>query len=106
MLRPEPPGAIITQAGDIDNRLKTLFDALRYPKKMDELPKGATPDESEKPFFCLLEDDILITGVSVRTDVLLEPDAATHKVQLHIQVETKATQSRVGNRLTGGFFLM
>ena len=106
MLRPEPPGAIITQAGDIDNRLKTLFDALRYPKNVGELPNGATPDKSERPFYCLLEDDILITGVSVKTDRLLEPDASTHKVQLHIQVDTKLTQTRVGNRLTGGVFLM
>ena len=28
MLRPEIPGQLVTQGGDIDNRLKTLFDAL------------------------------------------------------------------------------
>ncbi len=28
LLRPEPPGQIVTQSGDIDNRLKTLLDAL------------------------------------------------------------------------------
>jgi len=26
MLRPEAPGSVVTQGGDIDNRLKTLFD--------------------------------------------------------------------------------
>ncbi len=106
MLRPEPPGAIITQSGDIDNRLKTLFDALRYPKNVDELPNRVTPDENGKPFYCLLEDDILITSVSVKTDRLLESDASNHQVQLHIQVETKLTQMRVGNRVTGGFSIM
>ena len=32
MLRPgQPPGYIIGQGGDIDNRLKTLFDSLKMP---------------------------------------------------------------------------
>ena len=29
LLRPEPPGSIVTQGGDIDNRLKTLLDSLK-----------------------------------------------------------------------------
>ncbi|MFH1372055.1 MAG: hypothetical protein ABII09_12325 [Planctomycetota bacterium] len=71
-LRPEPPGLIITKGGDIDNRLKTLFDALRMPQTSDEIKDNA-PEEGENPFFCLLEDDNLITKVSVTTDRLLEP---------------------------------
>ena len=31
LLWPEEPGNIIKNGGDIDNRLKTLFDALAYP---------------------------------------------------------------------------
>jgi hypothetical protein len=31
------------------------------------------PAEDEDPFFCLLEDDSLITKVSIETDMLLEP---------------------------------
>lgn len=31
LLRPEPPGSIVS-SGDIDNRLKTLFDALELAK--------------------------------------------------------------------------
>ncbi len=31
-LRRENPGEVITQGGDIDNRIKTLFDALQVPK--------------------------------------------------------------------------
>jgi len=38
-LRPEEPGKIVTQGGDLDNRIKTLFDALRVPKP-GELPPG------------------------------------------------------------------
>lgn len=67
MLRPGDTGAIITQGGDIDNRLKTLFDALRIPNNESELPKGVFPEANETPFFCLLEDDVLISAVSVQT---------------------------------------
>jgi hypothetical protein len=31
LLRPEPPGNIVTQGGDMANRLKTLLDALKVP---------------------------------------------------------------------------
>ncbi len=66
MLRPGTPGKIITEGGDIDNRLKTLFDALRVPDNITALPKINSPDEDEDPFCCLLEDDNLITRVSVK----------------------------------------
>jgi hypothetical protein len=32
LMRPEPPGGLITTGGDMDNRLKTLFDALTVPR--------------------------------------------------------------------------
>jgi hypothetical protein len=70
LLRPDPPGALI-RSGDIDNRLKTLFDALRMPADQNELA-GATPTREETPFYCLLEDDRLISRVSIQTDLLLE----------------------------------
>jgi hypothetical protein len=105
MLRAEAPGAIITQGGDIDNRLKTLFDALRCPHNESEIPKGALPDATENPFFCLLEDDILINAVSVRTDRLLVPPSSAADVHLDIQVTTQLTRTLVGNRVVGGFQL-
>jgi hypothetical protein len=62
----------IIQGGDIDNRLKTLFDGLRIPKELKEI--GGVPiEDDEKPFFCLLQDDALITEVKVRADTLLTP---------------------------------
>lgn len=71
-LRPDLPGSLI-KSGDIDNRLKTLFDALRMPTNSSELG-GYQPREGvDDPFFCLLEDDKLITHVSVETDVLHQP---------------------------------
>ena len=54
LLRPESPGHLITQGGDIDNRLKTLFDALTMPRHENALPKGVIPSSDETPFFCLL----------------------------------------------------
>ena len=91
-LRPEPPGCIVTQGGDIDNRLKTLFDAFRIPKESKEIPKGDTPGPSENPFYCLLEDDNLITKVAVRTDRLLKPCNDSSFVELLIAVRTKITR--------------
>jgi len=70
-LRPGWPGDI-WHGGDIDNRLKIVFDALRLPSDANELGKHTTPVDDEDPFFCLLEDDSLVSHVSFETDVLLE----------------------------------
>jgi hypothetical protein len=101
MLRPQiGPGYIIGEGGDIDNRLKTLFDSLRMPDKKDELPKGEQPAESENPFFCLLENDILITSLSVRTDRLLEPAQSNSYVKLVIEVLVKKVPMVGANMIT------
>jgi hypothetical protein len=76
MLRSGPPGKALY---DVDNRLKTLFDALRMAKESQEL--GASKNQGqqifprldEDPFYVLLEDDKLITHVAVTTDMLLQP---------------------------------
>jgi hypothetical protein len=86
-LRRERPGAILS-GGDLDNRLKTLFDALRMPHDLDEL-RGVTPGAPDERVYCLLEDDALITRVSVSTQQLLEPLApseAPTTVELLIHV--------------------
>jgi hypothetical protein len=72
-LRPGLPGSLIKSGGDIDNRLKTLFDGLRRPLDESELPKGALPTSDEDPFHCLLADDALISKVTVTIDQLLTP---------------------------------
>jgi hypothetical protein len=71
-LRQGRPGSVILR-GDIDNRLKTLFDGLRMPRDKSELGGFINPDPDEEPFFVLLEDDSQITQVSVETDDLLQP---------------------------------
>jgi hypothetical protein len=89
LLRPEEPGTIITQCGgDIDNRLKTLFDALAVPSHENQIPSSDRPKDSETPFFCLLQDDRLIKNVSVRTDRLLVDCVNNKEVVLLIQTRT------------------
>jgi hypothetical protein len=73
-LRREKPGSVFMR-GDIDNRLKTLFDALQMPRSGQEIGTQV-PSTDEEPFYVLLEDDELIADVSITTDRLLSfPDA-------------------------------
>ena len=59
-LRRDAPGNLIRSGGDLDNRMKVLFDGLKMPSSADELG-SATPGQDENPFFVLTEDDSLIT---------------------------------------------
>lgn len=88
-LRRDPPGALIRHGGDIDNRIKVLFDALRMPSNDTEVHGEIAGDPD--PFYCLLEDDRLITEVKVTTDRLLMPKALEehdHDVRLIVHVKT------------------
>jgi len=100
-LRPEAPGSLITQGGDIDNRIKTLLDALRIPKDSKELPAGDVPGQHEDPFSCLLEDDNLVTRLAVTTDRLLEPVSSPSEVLLLIRVLIKRTIGTMENLTLG-----
>jgi len=64
MLRPNDSKSII-QGGDIDGRVKTIFDALSIPKNGDVLSKFPKPPDV---FYTLLSDDSLISKVSIDTD--------------------------------------
>lgn len=98
-IRNSKPGRIVS-AGDIDNRLKTLFDALRMPHNENELGKYKAPAEDEKPFYCLLEDDDLISKVSVESDTLLGEignNPSQHDARLVISVKIKPHELRFDN---------
>ena len=99
MLRPEPEGWIFQRSGDIDNRLKTLLDALKAPNEPAALPDNLPPPAPEEtPFFCLLEDDSFITNVDIRTAHWLEPEAQdSDEVVLLLRIRTKATRVTWGN---------
>jgi hypothetical protein len=94
-LRPDQPGMTLVRSGDIDNRLKTLFDALRLPHNQDEALGDPGPGES--PLFCLMEDDKLITHLAVTTDILLEPEKQKNDVRLIITVRIKPTAVTMAN---------
>ena len=100
-LRRDATGGPIRHGGDIDNRMKALFDALRRPHGDKEL-LDISPMPTEDPFFCLLEDDKYIDSVSITTDRLLLPQESSvvctncgrskiehvHEVLLVIDVKT------------------
>jgi hypothetical protein len=88
MLRPQTPGGLFAGGGDIDNRLKTLFDAMSVPQQ-DQVPVGWTPSAEQDPLYCLLDDDKWISRVSVRTDRLLAPKDRNHvRLTIHVKIQT------------------
>jgi len=103
-LRREPLGGIVNNGGDIDNRLKVLFDALSVPEHANQLPPTANPDPSEMPFACLLQSDRLITSVRVESETLLgplEPQSGAN-VKLVIRATVKIQKLTYWNMGLGG----
>lgn len=96
-LRRDDPGNLIRSGGgDLDNRIKVLFDALSIPQR--GTMEGVSPDAEEDPLFCLLEDDCLITEVSVTTDRLLTPKEGNEHINdvvLVLSVTTKVVNANV-----------
>jgi hypothetical protein len=83
-LRNDAPGSVVKSGGDLDNRIKTLFDGLRVPSA-DETKVGTAVAD---PCLCLVEDDSLISTFAVRTDRLLtDPERSPHRVLLVIEVK-------------------
>ncbi len=90
-LRRDAPGNLIKSGGDLDNRLKVLFDGLKMPGSAEELG-GVQPGADEDPFFCLTEDDALITEVTIKTDRLLKPQGAAHVHDVVLVIHVKTPQ--------------
>lgn len=67
MLHPEVVGMA---RSDIDNRVKTILDGLRCPQNEHEI--GANTPRDIGPIYTLLDDDHLITRLSVNTSHLLD----------------------------------
>lgn len=81
---------------DIDNKLKTLFDALHAPRNATELPQNWRPNKTERPLFCLLEDDELIYKIDVDTEYLLAAD--------YFKVNRKETLWIINVKIKGNCF--
>jgi hypothetical protein len=85
-LRHEEPLSLMKQGGDLDGRLKTLFDALRMPNNENEQATTLADD----PLFVVLEDDILVSDLSIKTGRLLGIQTRKpHTVRLTIDVTIK-----------------
>lgn len=96
MLRWGQPGGVFS-AGDIDNRLKTICDALKRPRDLAALG-GAAPQDGETPFYVLLEDDSLITHAAVEADTLLQPvNGNEHDVRLTLTITVRPYKVTLGN---------
>lgn len=95
MLRPLSPGDLVNK-GDIDNRLKTLLDALSAPAQPTQVSDEMRVTTEENPMHVLLEDDSLITRMNVETERLLAPPSAD-EVRLSIRVTTRVAKPMLGN---------
>jgi len=100
-LRHEDPGSLVLQGGDIDGRIKTLFDALRMPTEAEEKAGG---EPTANPLYCLMESDSLISDLSVKTGRLLgQRTKKVHAVRLTIDVTVKVLRVMYENQcLIGG----
>lgn len=96
LMRQQAHGALFSEGGDIDNRLKTLLDALRLPRGPNESRAADSRPDEPVPFFCLMEDDALITKVSVETAQLLRPAPPDHVLAI-VGVHVKKTMLTYAN---------
>jgi hypothetical protein len=97
-LRRQPRGSVWNH-GDIDNRLKTLFDSLQIPDANQGYDK-VSPGNGETPFYCLLQNDNLISKVTVETDQLLQDldtPPSEHDARLIITVRLQPFEFTFGN---------
>lgn len=100
MLRAGPPGEIVKTHGDIDNRLKTLFDALSAPAQANQVPQDMRPTSTADPMFVLLGDDSLISRVNVEAERLLAPSTPDSTI-VTVRVTTRIVQPMLGNMPLG-----
>jgi hypothetical protein len=99
-LRPSKPGGVVTNQGDLDGRLKTLLDALSIPDANQQYEDRLT---NGKPLFVLLENDRLVSKVSVESDQLLEQSVPPDEnfVRLVITVSIRPYEMHLGNMQFG-----
>jgi hypothetical protein len=86
-LRRGRPGDVVGNGGDLDNRIKVPFDALRTPHSESEVFNPA--DTPPQRVFCVLEDDSLIKKFSVDSGTLLAPAGSDSDVDLQIDVNAR-----------------
>ena len=75
------------------------MDALQIPKD-NQIPDGTTPQAGEEFFYCLLEDDNLVTSVDITTNKLYDAVASNNEVFLLIEIVTEFIHVQFTNTLT------
>jgi hypothetical protein len=96
-LRQQAPGQLIGDGGDIDNRLKTLLDALSVPPPSQQDFFKQMAIEQGRAIMCLLQDDSLVIRLAVETDRLLRPASSEFDLVALIQVSVTASQLTYAN---------
>jgi hypothetical protein len=90
-LRQGDPGSLVNQGGDLDNRIKTLLDALKMPDRETHDSYASTLDMT----YCLMESDSLASDLNVKTDRLLFPQTQ-YPNEVHLVIEVDVQVLRVG----------
>jgi hypothetical protein len=90
-LRQQDPGALVTQGGDIDGRIKLLLDALRMPSKGEQ---DVAPPLRHETVFCLMQEDHLVSRLNVDTDRLLFP-STDKEDEAHLVIKVSLNVLRV-----------
>jgi hypothetical protein len=65
------PYGVLGDNGDLDNRAKTLIDALTLPQRNQLVDENATA--TDDPIYCLLQDDRLVSKITIAAEPLLDP---------------------------------
>jgi len=93
-LRQDDPGALITQGGDLDGRMKTLLDALRMPSSAEQEAGGAPSSDT----YCIMQSDTLVSGMEIETERLLVPTSShPHEAQIVTEVSLRILRVHQGN---------
>lgn len=71
LLSGHPRQKRVLSAGDLDNRVKRLVDALRVPHGDSEMAEALPPGGR---WYCLLQDDDVVTAVSAKLGTYLASD--------------------------------
>ena len=106
------PEILDTPHADIDNRMKTLLDALKRPQNANEVAEATQKEvhgKKDNTIYTLLDDDHLVTRLTINTSHLLaEPsggllrtkkksDALDHRLLLIISVNIRASRGTIDN---------
>ena len=99
MLHPEIVGVART---DIDNSIKTLLDGLRCPQNEHEIGENTPRDAG--PIYTLLDDEHLVTKMSINTSHLLSthmfnknPNSINEPIFMMIDVNVRVAEGTLEN---------